>query len=187
MAEAIGVAHKLDLLLMEKAFKIMKESDFDGFLFVNLSPKSLILSEFIKNVKDIILKYNINPDRIVFELTERETIKNITLLEKFVTNLKYEGFRFAVDDFGSGFSSFLYIKHFPVDFIKIDGEFIRSIMTDKIDRAFVISSVSIAKEVGIKTIAEFIENDEILQEVTKLGVDYGQGFFLAKPAPELKS
>jgi len=187
VAEAIGVAHKLDLLLMEKAFKMMKESDFDGFLFVNLSPKSLILSEFIKNVKDIILKYNINPDRIVFELTERETIKNITLLEKFVTNLKYEGFRFAVDDFGSGFSSFLYIKHFPVDFIKIDGEFIRSIMTDKIDRAFVISSVSIAREVGIKTIAEFIENDEILQEVTKLGVDYGQGFFLAKPAPELKS
>ncbi len=187
VAEAIGVAHKLDLMLMEKAFKMMQESNFKGFLFVNLSPKSLIISEFIKNVKDIILKYDINPDKIVFELTERETIKNITLLEKFVTNLKYEGFRFAVDDFGSGFSSFLYIKHFPVDFIKIDGEFIRSIMSDKIDRAFVISSVSIAKEVGIKTIAEFIETDEILQEIKKLGVDYGQGFFLAKPAPELKS
>ncbi|RZD19153.1 MAG: bifunctional diguanylate cyclase/phosphodiesterase [Candidatus Acididesulfobacter diazotrophicus] len=187
VAEAIGVAHKLDLMLMEKAFKMMRESDFKGFLFVNLSPKSLIISEFIKNVKDIILKYDINPDKIVFELTERETIKNITLLEKFVTNLKYEGFRFAVDDFGSGFSSFLYIKHFPVDFIKIDGEFIRSIMSDKIDRAFVVSSVSIAKEVGIKTIAEFIETDEILQEIKKLGVDYGQGFFLAKPAPELKS
>ncbi|MHB8292404.1 MAG: putative bifunctional diguanylate cyclase/phosphodiesterase, partial [bacterium] len=187
VAEAIGIAHKLDLMLMEKAFKMMKESNFQGFLFVNLSPKSLIISEFIKNVKDIILKYDINPDKIVFELTERETIKNITLLEKFVTNLKYEGFRFAVDDFGSGFSSFLYIKHFPVDFIKIDGEFIRSIMSDKIDRAFVISSVSIAKEVGIKTIAEFIETDEILQEIKKLGVDYGQGFFLAKPSPELKS
>ncbi|MHB8282597.1 MAG: putative bifunctional diguanylate cyclase/phosphodiesterase [bacterium] len=187
VAEAIGVAHKLDLMLMEKAFKMMQESNFKGFLFVNLSPKSLIISEFIKNVKDIILKYDINPDKIVFELTERETIKNITLLEKFVTNLKYEGFRFAVDDFGSGFSSFLYIKHFPVDFIKIDGEFIRSIMSDKIDRAFVISSVSIAKEVGIKTIAEFIETDEILQEIKKLGVDYGQGFFLAKPSPELKS
>jgi diguanylate cyclase (GGDEF)-like protein len=187
VAEAIGVAHKLDLMLMEKAFKIMQESNFKGFLFVNLSPKSLIISEFIKNVKDIILKYDINPDKIVFELTERETIKNITLLEKFVTNLKYEGFRFAVDDFGSGFSSFLYIKHFPVDFIKIDGEFVRSIMSDKIDRAFVISSVSIAKEVGIKTIAEFIETDEILQEIKKLGVDYGQGFFLAKPSPELKS
>ncbi|MHB1664821.1 MAG: putative bifunctional diguanylate cyclase/phosphodiesterase [bacterium] len=187
VAEAIGVAHKLDIMLMEKAFKMMQESNFKGFLFVNLSPKSLIISEFIKNVKDIILKYDINPDKIVFELTERETIKNITLLEKFVTNLKYEGFRFAVDDFGSGFSSFLYIKHFPVDFIKIDGEFIRSIMSDKIDRAFVISSVSIAKEVGIKTIAEFIETDEILQEIKKLGVDYGQGFFLAKPSPELKS
>ncbi len=187
VAEAIGIAHKLDIMLMEKAFKMIKESNFQGFLFVNLSPKSLIISEFIKNVKDIIVKYDINPDKIVFELTERETIKNITLLEKFVTNLKYEGFRFAVDDFGSGFSSFLYIKHFPVDFIKIDGEFIRSIMFDKIDRAFVISSVSIAKEVGIKTIAEFIETDEILQEIKKLGVDYGQGFFLAKPSPELKS
>lgn len=182
IAENTGVAHKLDLLLLEKAFKKVKEENYNNFLFINLSPKSLILSHYVKTVKKLSLLYNIDASKIVFEITERETVKNITLLEKFVANLKYEGFRFAIDDFGSGFSSFLYIKRFPIDFLKIDGEFIRGILEDKMDRAVVVSSVSIAKEMGIKTIAEFIESDEILTELKKLNTDYGQGFFIGPPS-----
>lgn len=182
IAENIGVAHKLDLMLLEKAFQKIKEENYKSDMFINLSPKSLIVTDYVKTVKRLSLKYNIDTSKIVFELTERETVKNITLLEKFVVNLKYEGFRFAVDDFGSGFSSFLYIKRFPIDFLKIDGEFIRGIFEDKMDRAVVVSSISIAKEMGIKTIAEFIESDEVLTELKKLNVDYAQGFFIGIPS-----
>lgn len=182
IAENIGVAHKLDLMLLEKAFQKIKEEGYKNDMFINLSPKSLIVTDYVKTVKFLSLKYNIDTSKIVFELTERETVKNITLLEKFVANLKYEGFRFAVDDFGSGFSSFLYIKRFPIDFLKIDGEFIRGIFEDKMDRAVVVSSISIAKEMGIKTIAEFIESEEVLSELKKLKVDYAQGFFIGMPS-----
>jgi diguanylate cyclase (GGDEF)-like protein len=182
IAENIGVAHKLDLILLEKAFLKIKEEDYKSDMFINLSPKSLLVTDYVKTVKRLSLKYNIDTSKIVFELTERETVKNITLLEKFVVNLKYEGFRFAVDDFGSGFSSFLYIKRLPIDFLKIDGEFIRGIFEDKMDRAVVASSISIAKEMGIKTIAEFIESGEVLSELKKLSVDYAQGFFIGMPS-----
>ncbi len=182
IAENIGVAYKLDLILLEKAFRKIKEEGYKSDMFINLSPKSLIVTDYVKTVKRLSLKYNIDTSKIVFELTERETVRNITLLEKFVVNLKYEGFRFAVDDFGSGFSSFLYIKRLPIDLLKIDGEFIRGIFEDKMDRAVVMSSISIAKEMGIKTIAEFIESKEVLTELRKLNVDYAQGFFIGMPS-----
>ena len=182
IAENLGIAHKLDLMLLEKTFQKVKEENYDSVLFINLSPKSLIISDYVKTIKHLSLKYNIDASEIVFELTERETVRNITLLEKFVANLKYEGFRFAVDDFGSGFSSFLYIKRFPIDFLKIDGEFIRGIFEDKMDRAVVVSSISIAKEMEIKTIAEFIESEEVLNELKKLKVNYAQGFFVGMPS-----
>ncbi len=182
IAESIGVAHKLDLILLEKAFQKIKDENYSLDMFINLSPKSLIVADYVKTVKQLSLKYRIDTSKIVFELTERETVKNISLLEKFVANLKYEGFRFAVDDFGSGFSSFMYLKRFPIDFLKIDGEFIMGIFEDKMDRAVVVSSISIAKEMGIKTIAEFIESEEVLNELKELKVDYAQGYYTGKPA-----
>lgn len=103
-------------------------------------------------------------------------------IESINKEVKYEGFRFAIDDFGSGFSSFLYIKRFPIDFLKIDGEFIRGIFEDKMDRAVVVNSIFIAKEMGIKTIAGFIESEEVLFELKKLSVDYAQQFFIGMPA-----
>ncbi len=103
-------------------------------------------------------------------------------IESINKEVKYEGFRFAIDDFGSGFSSFLYIKRFPIDFLKIDGEFIRGIFEDKMDRAVVVNSIFIAKEMGIKTIAGFIESEEVLSELKKLSVDYAQQFFIGMPA-----
>ena len=182
IAENIGVAHKLDLILLEKAFKKIKDENYSLDMFINLSPKSLIVADYVKTVKHLSLKYRIDASKIVFELTERETVKNVSLLEKFVSNLKYEGFRFAVDDFGSGFSSFMYLKRFPIDFIKIDGEFIMGIFEDKMDRAVVVSSISIAKEMSIKTIAEFIESEETLNELKELKVDYAQGYYTGKPS-----
>ena len=125
VAERLGVVSKLDYIVMEKVFRKVKDEGYEGYLFINLSPKSLILREFIPGVLKLTGKYEIDHCAVVFEITERDTVKNVSLLEKFVHELKREGFKFAIDDFGSGFSSFHYIKRFNVDFVKIEGEFIK--------------------------------------------------------------
>ena len=130
-------------------------------------------------------QFYIAPSRIVFEITERETVRNISLLEKFVLDIKQQGFSFAIDDFGSGYSSFQYIKRFPVDYIKIEGEFIRNMLQDKVYFAFVKSIVTLARELNIKTIAEFVEDAETLAAVCRLGIDYAQGYHIGHPASHL--
>lgn len=185
MAEDMGIISQLDYINIENAFRHIREKGYEGLLFVNLSPKSLILSEFIRKVRGFASEYGIAPERIVFEITERETVKNPALLDKFVKELKMEGFKFAIDDFGAGFSTFHYIKMFPVDYIKIEGEFIRNAPKNATDRAFVKCIVSLAKDLKIKTIAEMIEDEEILTSVKELGADFGQGYHIQAPAREL--
>lgn len=187
MAENMGIVSQLDYIVIEKAFQHVRDTAYQGLLFVNLSPKSLILSEFIRNVRALASQYLIEPGRVVFEITERETVKNSDLLSKFVKELKLEGFKFAIDDFGTGFSTFHYIKLFPVDYIKIEGEFIRQAPSDPTYRAFVKCIISLARDLDIKTIAESIEDEEILRTVTELGVDFGQGYHICRPALELTS
>ena len=186
ITERLGLVSKHDYIIMEKVFQKVKEEGYDGYLFINLSPKSLILKEFIPGVLALTDKYDIDHSTIVFEITERDTVKNISLLEKFVNNLKLEGFKFAVDDFGSGFSSFNYIKRFPIDFLKIEGEFIRSMIVDKKDMAFVRTMSTLAKEFGIQSIVESVENEEILAVIKQIGINYGQGYHLGRPSPELR-
>ncbi len=181
VAESLGVIHKLDYILIEKAFMYIHETNYEGLLFVNISPKALIIGEFVQNILSIAKKYAINPRKVVFEITERDTVKNMTLLEKFVRELKFEGFKFAIDDFGSGFSSFHYLKRLPIDYIKIEGEFIKNVVTDKSDKAFICSILTLAKEMGINTIGEFVEDAEIYEEIKTLGVTYGQGYFIGRP------
>lgn len=184
-AEAMGVMHRMDLMLMEKAFAEIRKAGYSGFLFINLSPKSLMMEEFAVQILGLTLKYGIDKSKIVFEITERETVKNISLLAHFIMKLKNEGFMFAIDDFGSGFSSFHYIKNFPIDFIKIEGDFIRNILSDDVDKAFVKSALTLAEELNIRTVAEYVENGEVLASLKELGVDYAQGYFIDKPAPAL--
>ncbi len=185
VAENMGVVHKLDYILMEKAFEQTHSLKYQGKIFINLSPRALIISEFISKVKRLAQEYRIAPSDIVFEITERETVRSMSLLEKFVRDLKTEGFKFAVDDFGSGFSSFSYLKRFPIDYVKIDGEFIRNMVLDSRDRAMVKSVTTLARELGIKTVAEFVESGEILSAVAAAGIDYAQGFHLGKPSRNL--
>ncbi|QOP41029.1 putative bifunctional diguanylate cyclase/phosphodiesterase [Sulfurimonas marina] len=184
-AEALGVVHQMDYMVIEAAFEKIKKLNYQGLLFINLSPKALMIGEFINKIVLLSSKYEIKRENIVFEITERETVKSFSLLEKFVQNLKLEGFSFAIDDFGSGFSSFHYIKRFPIDYIKIDGDFIINIHQDKKDLAFVKSIISLAKELGVKTVAEYVENEEILKFLQEIDVDYGQGFYIGKPSEKL--
>lgn len=186
MAEDMGIISQLDYINIELAFQEIARTGYQGLLFVNLSPKSLILSEFIRKVRGFARTYGITPERIVFEITERETVKNPALLDKFVKELKIEGFKFAIDDFGAGFSTFHYIKMFPVDYIKIEGEFIRNCHKNPTDRAFVKCIVSLARDLEIRTIAEMIEDEEILASVRELGADFGQGYHIQAPCRELQ-
>ncbi|HEY3326244.1 MAG TPA: EAL domain-containing protein [Novimethylophilus sp.] len=182
-AESMGIVHKMDYQLIEKAFIQLKEQGYQGMLFINLSPKALIVGEFVGRVHRLATEFGVEPSRIVFEITERETVSNLSLLEKFVLDIKLQGFSFAIDDFGSGYSSFQYIKRFPVDYIKIEGEFIRNMLQDEVYLAFIKSIVTLAKELKIKTIAEYVEDGEILEAVSGLGIDYAQGYHISRPSP----
>ncbi len=185
VAERMGVVHKLDYQVMEHAFEAVRRTGYTGKLFVNLSPKALILAEFVPTVERLVASSGINPGQVVFELTERETVRNLALLQSFVSELKAHGFQFAIDDFGSGFSSFHYLKHFPIDYVKIDGEFIINLMHDERDLVFVRHMAAMARDLGIRTIAEFVEDAEVMAHVREAGVDYVQGYYLGRPGEVL--
>ncbi|MFZ5483135.1 MAG: putative bifunctional diguanylate cyclase/phosphodiesterase [Pseudomonadota bacterium] len=185
LAEKMGIIHKLDYIVIDKGLAEVVRSGYAGFVFFNLSPKAMVLAEFLPRVREIVGRHGVAPGRIVFEITERETIKNIALLTKFVNTLKLDGFKLAVDDFGSGFSSYHYLKHFPIDFIKIEGEFVLNVCRNDTDQAFVRSMATLAKELGIRSIAEFVEDEAVLQQVRLAGVDLVQGWHVGRPRPIL--
>ncbi|MBT1073310.1 putative bifunctional diguanylate cyclase/phosphodiesterase [Pelotalea chapellei] len=186
IAENMGVISKMDYILMEKAFQKASACGYKGLLFINISPKALILNEFIPTVRRLTKEYSIDPATIVFEITERETVKNMTLLERFVLDLKLENYKFAIDDFGAGFSSYQYLKRFPVDFIKVEGEFVRGMgAPGGVDLAIVKSIATLAQGLGIRTIGEYVENAEILGLVSGINLTYAQGYHVGVPAPEL--
>lgn len=185
IAEKTGLIHRLDYIVMEKAFQKINDVGYRGKLFINLSPRALVLNEFIHEVKRLISTYCVKPSQIVFEITERDTVKNFALLERFVNDLKMEGFGLAIDDFGSGFSSFHYLKRFPIDYVKIEGDFIVNMVNDARDRAFVHSIADLARELGIKALGEYVENEEVLDYLRMAGIPYAQGFHIGHPNREL--
>jgi len=141
-AENMGAIGKIDYQLIEQAFIIVKERKFTGTLFLNLSPKAMVINDFMPTIRALFRDYAINPGDMVFEITERDTVKNIRLFEQFVHTLKDEGFRFAIDDFGAGYSSFQYLKTFPIDYLKVDGEFIRSMGGNGSIEKEIVSSIA---------------------------------------------
>lgn len=187
IAESIGKVHQLDYIVMDKAFAQVQETGYDGLIFINLSPRSIIISDFLPTIRKLAADHHIRPQKVVFEITERDTVKNISLLETFVLNLKDQGFKLAIDDFGSGFSSFHYLKHLPIDYVKIEGEFIANMASDKRDMAFVNSISSLSQELNVATVAEFVESKEVLHLVEKAGITYAQGYYVGRPTPDLKS
>lgn len=182
VAEKMGIIHRLDALVIEAALEVVHQSGFDGYIFFNLSPRALILSEFIRSLRSIVQRSPIPPDRIVFEITERDTVKNLSLLERFFVELKSEGFRLAIDDFGSGFSSFHYLRRFPFDFLKIEGDFIANMLHSERDRIFVRSINDLASSLDIQVIAEYVESQEVLDMIRELKVDYAQGYYVGRPS-----
>jgi diguanylate cyclase (GGDEF)-like protein len=184
VAERIGAMQKLNFLLIERVFENYKlfENKFPLFMFINMVPENAT-EEFAEKVRALADKYSVPTTNIIFEITERKAIEDIMQVVSFVRKLKDEGFRFAIDDFGSGYSSFYYLKYLPVDFLKIEGEFIKSLPNSPKDRIFIEGIVNVAKKMGIKTLAEYVENEEVLEVVKDLGIDYAQGYYFGKPEP----
>ena len=185
IAEKMGLMHKLDYILMERALEAVGQSNYKGLLFLNMSPRALVLNDFVQETRRIAAASGFDPARIVFEITERETIKNMALLERFINTLRAEGFRLAIDDFGSGFSSFHYVKRFPIDFLKIEGDFILGMKQNSKDRALVRSIVALARELGIRTVAEYVEDEEVLQKVVEQGISLAQGYHIRRPTASI--
>ena len=150
---------------------------------INLSGHSVTDDAFLAFLLDELGQEGVPADRICFEVTETAAVSNLAKASRFIEALRQRGCRFALDDFGSGMSSFAYLKNLPVDFLKIDGAFVRDIMDDDIDLAMVRSINDIGHVMGKKTIAEFVEDREIEQRLRQLGVDYAQGYGVARPMP----
>lgn len=185
IAEKTGVIHQVDTVVIERALEIVTDSNFTGRLFFNLSPSALVLSEFTKILRSLVRQSGISPDRIVFELTERDTVKNLGALQRLLGALKMEGFGLAIDDFGSGFSSFHYLRLFNFDYLKIEGDFIANIFNSKKDRILVESINQLSHAMGLKVVAEWVESDDVLRMLDKLHVDFAQGYYLGAPARDL--
>ncbi len=186
-AERYNLATKLDRWVIGTAFSwLASHPEHLGRLFLlslNLSGRSLGDEEFLPFVMDQFKEKKISPQNICFEVTETAAIANLVTATRFINMLKGRGCVFALDDFGSGLSSFAYLKNLAVDFLKIDGVFVKHILDGPIDLAMVKSINDIGHVMGKKTIAECVENEAILRKLQEIGVDYAQGYAVGRPQP----
>lgn len=185
-AERYEIMPDIDKWVITNTIKFLTENinSFQDHVFtINLSGQSLGKKGFGEFVINILNDNKINPKLICFEITETAAIGNLSQAIEFMKSLKAIGCFFALDDFGSGLSSFNYLKNMPVDFIKIDGHFILDICDDKTDLAFVEAINRIGHIMGIQTIAEFVENIDILEKLQNIGVNYAQGYYIDEPKP----
>jgi diguanylate cyclase (GGDEF)-like protein/PAS domain S-box-containing protein len=190
-AERYGITPNIDRWVIENAFRwLVSEADEREKLSmcsINLSGQSLGDDKFLPYVIDQFHRSGLDASKICFEITETAAIASFSQANRFIQALKELGCRFALDDFGTGLSSFGYLKHFPVDYLKIDGSFVKEILHDPIDREMVRSINEIGHLTGKHTIAEFAENQEIINMLRSLGVDYAQGYGVSQPTRVLKA
>jgi len=163
--------------------RFRKQGSLDGVYCINLSGASLSDDRFRSTLRATLEQMKLPPGAICFEITETAAVANLSKVVSFILEVKQLGCSFALDDFGSGLSSFAYLKNLPVDFLKIDGSFIKDVETDPIDLAMVQAINAIGHVMGLKTIAEFVENEAILDRLVEIGLDYAQGYHLGKPTP----
>lgn len=186
VAERYRLMTDIDRWVVHNSFKMLRDADanFDNTHFtINLSGASFTdatLAEFIENE---FKRSGVAPERIVFEITETAVVASVEKTCEFIDRLTKIGCRFAIDDFGSGMSSFAYLKRFQADYLKIDGSLILEVATEKSDRTMVSAINEMAHVLGMKTIAEFVENDKIIETLNELGVDMLQGFGIGRPKP----
>ena len=191
-ASFLGVAERYDLLgsidrwVARRAIRMLAErlpGEHPLTLEVNLSGRSLGDPRLLDIIEDEIAETGVDPRLLVFEVTETTAVASIPRAQDFAARLADLGCRFALDDFGAGFGSFYYLKHLPFDFLKIDGEFVRSCTRDATDRLVIGAVVDIARGLGARTVAEHVGDRETVDALSAMGVDLGQGYHLGRPRP----
>ena len=177
----------IDLWVVRNSFDWIQKNtaklgSVSGFS-INLSGLSLINQGILDTLTQALASPDFPVDKIIFEVTETAAIENLAAAQDFIAQVKALGCRVSLDDFGSGYSSFAYLKNLDVDYLKIDGAFVRDLLKDKADLAMVKSMHDVGHALGLKTIAEYVENVQILDKLREIGVDYAQGWQIAKPVP----
>jgi len=185
-AERYNVMSIIDRWVVTRAVELLKQRRDAGgtlpLLAVNLSGTSLNEQSFAEFVLASVGDPAI-ASALCFEITETAAVTSLSNVAFFMRELKARGCKFALDDFGTGLSSFMYLKTLPVDFLKIDGQFICQIATDAVDRSMVEAISKVGRALGIATVAEWVEDEAVLSELERIGVDFAQGYHLALPAP----
>jgi diguanylate cyclase (GGDEF)-like protein len=187
-AERYNLMPAIDRMVIKKVFTAYRRlvTERGGRALtcaINLSGTSLNTNDLFEFIRQQAAEHSLPPGSICFEITETAAINNLRNASEFVRNCKSIGMLFALDDFGTGASSFGYLKNLQVDYLKIDGSFVRNMEGDGIDRAMTETINRIGKIMGIRTVAEYAENETIIRELRKIGVDYAQGFGVSVPAP----
>jgi len=186
-AERYGLDQKIDHWVVEHALDFFVENpallDDLSYCSINVSGNSVGSEGFLRFTQAQFIEKKVPYDKIAFEVTETAAILNLERATQFIQQMKRLGCKFLLDDFGSGMSSFTYLKQLPVNKLKIDGTFVRDIVDDEIDRAMVRSINDVGHAVGMQTVAEFVENEAILRQLISMGVDYAQGYGIAEPRP----
>ncbi len=184
-AERFGQITRVDQWVVVNAFEQIR--DVRGWrdcrFSINLSGASLHSDKLRRDILDQFVDGGVPPENICFEITETSAIKNLSLARTFIERLRGEGCHLALDDFGTGLASFSYLKHFPVDFVKIDGSFIQDLQRDPYNPVFVESICSVASAMNIKTVGECVESAEFLERLAEIGVDFAQGYAIGEPRP----
>jgi EAL domain-containing protein (putative c-di-GMP-specific phosphodiesterase class I) len=184
-AERYRLMPQIDRWVLRSTFGFLQSvaKTSDSRVTINLSGQTLCDDEFLDFATGQLAASGIAPSRICFEITETAAIAHLDRAIRFIATLRAMGCAFALDDFGSGLSSFAYLKNLKVDYLKIDGGFVKGMAQDTTDRAMVAAIHGVGQAMGIRTIAEFVENDEILAALRHVGVHYAQGYGIARPAP----
>ncbi|AMK77160.1 MULTISPECIES: putative bifunctional diguanylate cyclase/phosphodiesterase [Methylomonas] len=184
-ADKYGISLNLDHVMLRKVTAFMAEQHAATgqmpTVFVNLTPQEIQRRDILQYAEDLCLHHHIPPEKLVFEVTEREAIGDLSNMRKFLSNLREKGFAFALDDFGSGYNSFHYLRDLHFEYVKIDGAFIANIVESKVDSVLIENLNRLCQQLGMRTLAEFVESEEILTRLRAMGVDYVQGFHLGLP------
>jgi EAL domain-containing protein (putative c-di-GMP-specific phosphodiesterase class I) len=188
-AENSGLVYLIDKVMTEKTLKIQAETSRAGrnlTFCINLSEKDLENMEFISFLKSKILETGADPKCLVFEITETAAVKNMDIAVKFINSIRSIGCAISLDDFGAGFTSFEFLKEMNIDYIKIDGSFIKRLEQSPKDQLIVKAITDMAKGMGIKIVAEFVERKGTLELLKDYGIDFAQGYYIDKPSPYIK-
>ncbi len=186
-AERFDLIHRIDKVTTRKAISQLAQMKSNISFAINLSGHSLEDDELLPLIRNQIEVTGINPSRLTFEINESAVVTNMNAASKFIHELKNIGCHSALDDFGSGFSSFYYLKHLPINKVKIDGALVRDLINNPVNQAMVQSIQQIAHAMGKQTIAKSVENEETFQLLKSLGVDFAQGHFIGKPGKDINN